>query len=227
MVFASGIDEFCTIKNERLLFADRFVYHLLVPVRRAKKPSADSILEAAEEVFAQHGYGEVSLRQLMSAAGVSTTAFYARFESKEAVMAALTARLFAELYAEAPGVLDQARDLESGIVVGVDLLCDRFAPRQALVRMILSEAGSAPAAVEARRRAYQILASFLAARLAAYAERRRLHVPDPNALAWALVGALEIQIVRWAVWEEIDELTLRAQLRAAARAILPRTEDQR
>ena len=203
------------------------MYHLLVPVRRAKKPSADSILEAAEEVFAQHGYGEVSLRQLMSAAGVSTTAFYARFESKEAVMAALTARLFAELYAEAPGALDQARDLESGIVVGVDLLCDRFAPRQALVRMILSEAGSAPAAVEARRRAYQILASFLAARLAAYAERRRLHVPDPNALAWALVGALEIQIVRWAVWEEIDEVTLRAQLRAAARAILPRTEDQR
>ena len=195
-----------------------------MPVRRAQKPSSDRILEAAEEVFADHGYGDVSLRQLMAAAEVSTTAFYARFDSKEAVMAALTTRLFGELYAEAPSVLDQARGLEGGIERGVDLLCDRFAPRKALVRMILSEAGSAPAAVEARRRAYGLLAAFLGARIAAFAERKKIVIGDPDALAWALVGALEIQIVRWAVWNEIDVDTLRAQLRAAARAILPRME---
>lgn len=195
-------------------------------VRRASKPSSDRILEASEEVFAEHGYGDVSLRQLMAAAGVSTTAFYARFDSKEAVMAALTTRLFGELYSDAPGVLDQARDLESGIARGVDLLCDRFETRKALVRMILSEAGSAPAAVDARRRAYGLLANFLASRLAALAERKRIAVVDPEALAWALVGALEIQVVRWAVWNEIDTPTLRAQLRAAARAILPRMESR-
>lgn len=192
--------------------------------RRAARPSADHILEAAEALFAAKGYGEVSLRQLIAECGVSTTAFYARFESKEAVMAELTARLFAELHAEAPGVLAQARDLEAGIERGVDLLCDKFAPRKALVRLILSEAGSSPAAVEARRRAYGVLAAFLAHRLAALGERTGHPLPDPPALAWALVGALEIQIVRWAVWDEIDLATLRAQLRAAARVILPRTE---
>jgi len=195
-----------------------------VAVRRFSKPSADRILEASEKVFSRHGYGDVSLRQLIAAAGVSTTAFYARFDSKEAVMAALTTRLFGELYAAAPGVLDAARDLETGIDRGVDLLCERFAPRQALVRMILSEAGSAPAAVDARRRAYGLLAAFLTARLSALAGRRGLRIDDPAALAWALVGALEIQIVRWAVWNEIDLAQLGAQLRAAARAILPRTE---
>jgi len=207
-----------------LLFIGQICYRIWVPVRRATKPSSDRILEAAEEVFAEHGYSDVSLRQLMAAAEVSTTAFYARFDSKEAVMAALTTRLFGELYAAAPGVLDQARDLEGGIDRGVDLLCDRFAPRKALVRMILSEAGSAPAAVDARRRAYGLLAAFLAARLWSLAERKRITLEDPSALAWALVGALEIQIVRWAVWDEIDVDTLRAQLRAAARAILPRME---
>ena len=192
-----------------------------MPVRRTQKPSADRILEAAEEVFAEHGYAEVSLRQLMSAAGVSTTAFYARFDSKEAVMAALTTRLFSELYAEAPRVLDRARDLERGIVLGVDLLCDRFAPRRALVRMILAETGASKAAVDARRRAYSLLAAFLAARFRALSEKKRIEVPDPDALSWALVGALEIQVTRWAVWNEIDLATLRAQLVAAARAILP------
>ncbi len=192
-----------------------------MPVRRTQKPSADRILEAAEEVFAEHGYGEVSLRQLMGAAGVSTTAFYARFDSKEAVMAALTARLFGELYADAPGVLARARDLESGIEVGVDLLCDRFAPRKALVKLVLGETGSIRVAVEARRRAYGLLAGFLASRFAVLVERKRIVVADPDALAWALVGALEIQITRWALWDDIDLPTLRVQLRAAARAILP------
>ena len=192
--------------------------------RRAAKPSADHIVETAEALFAAKGYGEVSLRQLIAVCGVSTTAFYARFESKEAVMAELTARLFAELHADAPGVLAAARGLEAGIELGVELLCDRFAPRKALVRLILSEAGSSPAAVEARRRAYGLLAAFLTARFTALAERKKLAVSDPTALAWAMVGALEIQIVRWAVWDEIDTPTLRAQLRAAARAILPRME---
>lgn len=209
-----------------------------MPVRRVQKPSADRILEAAEATFAKHGYGEVSLRQLMTAAGMSTTAFYARFDSKEAVMAALVTRLFADLYTAAPGVLDRARDLETGIEVGVDLLCDLFGPRQALVRMVLSEAGSVPAAVQARRGAYGLLAGFLAARIRHLASRhdhrtRTGREPglqlarfgaDPEALAWALVGALEIQIVRWAVWKEIDLATLRTQLRATARAMLPTAE---
>ena len=192
-----------------------------MPVRRTQKPSADRILEAAEDVFAEHGYADVSLRQLMAAAGVSTTAFYARFDSKEAVMAALTTRLFGELYADAPGVLDRARDFETGIVLGVDLLCDRFEPRQALVRMILAETGASKAAVEARRRAYGLLAGFLASRFRVLVEKQRVAIADPDALAWALVGALEIQITRWAVWNEIDMPTLRKQLVAAARAILP------
>jgi AcrR family transcriptional regulator len=247
-----------------------------VPVRRSK-PSADRILEAAEKVFEESGYGDVSLRQLMAAAGVSTTAFYARFDSKEAVMAALVTRLFGELFEAAPGVLDQTRDLESGIERGVALLCERFAPRKALVRMILSEAGSASAAVEARRKAYGLLVAFLAARIAQFGaprgertgdtpsdeptrrepdvtaadrrdrtnrtegaphddETKRDEVPyrralrertrgrarfeDPTALAWALVGALEIQVVRWAVWNQIEVSELRDQLRASARAVL-------
>ena len=195
-----------------------------MPVRRTQKPSADRILEAAEDVFAEHGYAEVSLRQLMAAAGVSTTAFYARFDSKEAVMAALTTRLFGELYAQAPGVLDRARDLESGIVLGVDLLCERFAPKKALVRMILAETGASKAAVDARRRAYSLLAMFLASRFRALVEKKRITVTDADALAWALVGALEVQVTRWAVWNEIDLATLRTQLVAAARAILPDQE---
>lgn len=194
--------------------------------RRAFKPSSDGILEAAETAFAKHGYNELSLRQLISASRVSTTAFYARFDSKEAVLAALTSRLFGELHADAPAALSKARDLASGIELGVDLLCERLGPRKALVRLILSEAGSSPAAMNARRDSYAMLAAFLAMRFAALNERKRIAVADPEALAWALIGALEIQFIRWAVWDQIDLPALRAQLSRAALAILPRSENR-
>jgi len=186
------------------------------------KPTADGILGAAEALFAQRGYSDVSLRQLIAAAGVSTTAFYARFESKAAVLDALSERFFAELQAEAAVVLAAARSLDDGIERGVDLVCERFGPRRALVRLIIAESGSVAPTSTTRRRAYGLLASFLAHRLAALAERGRIAVADPDALAWAIVGALEIQIVRWAVWDEIDRTALRDQLLATARAILPK-----
>ncbi len=194
------------------------------PARRTAKPSADRILEAAEQAFARHGYAEISLRQLMAAARVSTTAFYARFDSKEAVLAALTTRLFTELYDDARAHLPPVRDLASGIDRGVDLLCDRFGPRKALVRLILSEAGGSETALRARRQAYELLAGFLVHRFAALVARKRVAIPDPQALAWALIGALEIQFVRWALWDDLDLPALRAALRAAARAVLPRSE---
>src|SRR4051812_47637973 len=98
--------------------------------RRAAKPSADRILSAAETLFANKGYGEVSLRQLIAAAGVSTTAFYARFDSKAAVLDILTERLFAELHAEAAVTFRNVRGFDEGIDRGVDLLVAKFGPRK-------------------------------------------------------------------------------------------------
>lgn len=190
--------------------------------KAALKPSADRILAAAEALFAKHGYGEVSLRQLIAGAGVSTTAFYARFPSKAAVLDALIVRLFAELHQDAGPALRDARDLEDGIARGVDLLCTRLGPKKALVRLAIAETGAHASTAAARSRSYALLAQFLAHRLAALAARGQITAPDPHALAWALVGALDIQVTRWAVWDELSLDELRAQLLATARAILPK-----
>jgi TetR/AcrR family transcriptional regulator, ethionamide resistance regulator len=189
--------------------------------KRALRPSADRILVAAEQLFATRGYGEVSLRQLMAAAGVSTTAFYARFDSKDAVLDTLTERLFADLQSEAATKLGKVKSFDEGIERGVDILCDRFAPRRALVRLVIAESGSVAPTLSIRKKSYAMLVAFLAHYLRALSQRGRIDVKDPEGLAWALVGALEMQIVRWAVWDELDVDALRTQLLAVARAILP------
>jgi AcrR family transcriptional regulator len=190
--------------------------------KRAFRPSADRILAAAEQLFATKGYADVSLRQLMAAAGVSTTAFYARFDSKEAVLDQLSERLFADLQAEAAASLGKVKSVEEGIERGVDILCSQFAERKTLVRLLIAEAGSVAHTLEQRKRSYAMLVAFLAHYFRALAQRGRIDIADPVNTAWALVGALEMQIVRWAVWDELDIDGLRTQLLAVAHAILPR-----
>jgi len=188
---------------------------------RAVRLSSDGILDAAERLFAAKGYGEVSLRQLIAAAGVSTTAFYARFGSKDAVLIALAERFFTTLHETAARSFGEVRGLEQGIERGVDVLCDHLDGRKAIVRLVIAESGSSVPTLSVRRKSYGVLVAFLADRFRAVHARGRLHAPDPIALGWAMVGALEIQILRWAVWNELELPELRAQLLATARAMLP------
>lgn len=190
--------------------------------RRAVKPSADRILAAAETLFATNGYGDISLRQLIAASGVSTTAFYARFDSKDAVLEKLVEQLFSDLYEEATKALPLAKNLEDGIERGIEILCDRFGPRKSLVRLVIAETGSVAGLLEKRRGSYAMLVGFLGHYLRALQTRGRIEVTDPDAMAWALVGALEMQLTRWAVWDELDLDQLRVKLLAVSRAILPK-----
>jgi AcrR family transcriptional regulator len=186
---------------------------------RPVRLSADQILSAAERVFARRGYGETSLRQLMAAARVSTTAFYARFESKEAVLVALGERLLGELHRQVGAVLAEARSREEGVNRGADAVVAALSGHQRLVALILGE-GLASAGVRAGlARAYRALAELLAAQMRKASPAEGFG--DPGALAWAFVGAVQMQVARWAVFEEIDGDALSAALRQVGHTMLP------
>lgn len=189
--------------------------------RVASRPSHDRILAAAEVVFAEKGFGTTSIRDLLSAAECSTTAFYARFPSKDAVLEALIRQLLGDLHDTAAGALARAKDLQSGWDLGVDLLVDALRDRKGLMKVALTEGAVVPASRAALRDTYGLLAALLASRLQAVAERRSVQLDDPPALAWAIVGALAMQVTRWAVFETIDDAELADALRATARAVLP------
>jgi len=185
------------------------------------RPSSDGILEAAERVFDKQGYGETSLRQLIAEAGVSTTAFYARFDSKDAVLAALVARLLTELHQAATEALGEARSLEDGFERGVHVLVKVLAGHRAVVRLALTEAAASEEALATLRRSYGLLAELLRSKLTRLVERGEIEVADAEALGWALVGALQMQVTRWAVYDELSDKALVAALRSTANALLP------
>jgi AcrR family transcriptional regulator len=178
-------------------------------------------LAAAEKEFSRRGYGETSLRQLMSAAKVSTTAFYARFATKEDVLRQLVLALLAELDTRARAEIAGATSVEDGFRRGVEVLVSVMAPKQRIVRIALTDGASSPAVSHTLSQLYSALAALLAEKIAALAGRGDARAEDPEALAWSLVGALNLQITRWAVFEQISTEELGPALHRVAHAMLP------
>jgi AcrR family transcriptional regulator len=186
------------------------------------RPSHDRILAAAERVFSERGFGDTSLRELIGAAECSTTAFYARFPSKDAVLETLIVQLLLDLHDAAAEALPRAASVVKGWDEGVEILVATLAGRRGLVRIALTEAGRVEGPRAALRTAYGQLAKLLSAQLRQLAGRGKADVADSDALAWAIVGALTMQVTRWAVFEELDDAGLVDALRSTARTLLPK-----
>src|SRR4029079_12005758 len=90
------------------------------------------------------------------------------------------------------------------------------------VRVLLTEASRVPGPRAVLRDAYAGLAMLLSQQLQRAARKGTVEVPDAEALAWAIVGALSMQLTRWAVFEELDDEGLVRALRTTAGALLPR-----
>lgn len=71
------------------------------------RPTKDRILDAAEELFAEHGFAATSMRQLTQAAGVNLAAVHYHFGSKEALAFAVIARRFHPINEERVALLDE------------------------------------------------------------------------------------------------------------------------
>src|SRR3981081_4339070 len=64
----------------------------LPPARRAEQ-----LLDVAEGLFAEHGYGSISMEQIARASGITRPVVYARFGSKDGIYLACFRRARAQL----------------------------------------------------------------------------------------------------------------------------------
>lgn len=69
--------------------------------------TAERILDAAEALFAEHGFAGTSLRDVASAVGIRTPSLYNHFESKDALYAAVLERVIGPVMAMLSGVMGQ------------------------------------------------------------------------------------------------------------------------
>ena len=74
---------------------------------------ADRALPIAAELFARHGYGETTTRQISAALGVTNGTFYHHFPSKEVLLRRICEHALADLHARVAAAIDGVEDHEA------------------------------------------------------------------------------------------------------------------
>jgi AcrR family transcriptional regulator len=168
--------------------------------RRPEKTEA--ILEAAGQLFREHGYGAVSMDQIAREAGVSKATVYAHFESKDRLFAAMVHNA-CRVYAE--GLMPAVTEMED-VRAALTHICreiERFllSPKTlGIYRVIIAEGPRFPELVQAFVESGPLpFRKMLAEFFEANNRRGTLNVPNPrlaaHQLIWLVRGPLYLQRV--------------------------------
>jgi AcrR family transcriptional regulator len=178
---------------------------------RLKQSSRADVLEVASRVFTEHGFGETSLRQLIAETGMSPTAFYARYPSKQAVLEALVQDTLSRVFLAISAVFVNAKGVEAAFEGVPRVLVEELVPRKAVVRLVLTEAAVLPSLRHSLHGAYSGLVQLAGGYLA------KVGVEDAEAIGWSMLGAIYIHLMRWSVFEQIDDAKLVRELETMSR----------
>jgi AcrR family transcriptional regulator len=97
----------------------------------------ERILRAAVELFAEHGYGGVTMRMLGDAAGLDNSSLYRHFPDKRSLAAAALDSAAAELLDLVQPLRETEGNFLDALVATVVDLGDHLAERPALARLLL------------------------------------------------------------------------------------------
>lgn len=153
--------------------------------------SYQALLDAAAELFAQHGYDAVGTPEIAQKAGVSVGTFYRYFDDKHEVYLEIMRRTIASAYEETIAGLTPERfagaSRHETLARAADILFDHVMSRPALTRSFMEMSLRDPAVGELRRAFEQLATQRLAQLIATITTREA--VPDPEAFAYVLYGS--------------------------------------
>lgn len=164
-----------------------------------ERPPAQRLLAAAEELFGQHSYGRTTVADICARAGMATGSFYAYFDSKAEIFAAVVRAINADLRLAMKTAMEQAH----GSQRTRESVCFRayfamMAERPWMDRIVRESEFVAPGLF---REYYEHLARGYArgVRAAQLAGEVDAHY-DPEVIAYVYTGIGNFVGMRWADW---------------------------
>lgn len=171
---------------------------------RAERPTAkaaatrQALLELAARMFAEQGYVETSMRDIATAASLTTGSLYGHFRSKADLLAeVLNQRIIGEFGSQQPGSFDQA-DIRTGLAS----FARNFPRRQSLRALIVQGAAAAQTDEATRLRLRNEHGAHLERWISGYEREREVLGIDPSVdlesavmMTWAAeigLGILEV-----------------------------------
>ncbi len=151
--------------------------------KETRRPKQAAVMQAATELFVQHGYDGTSTEMIAERAGVSRQTIYNQFESKEALFLAIAKNLIHEVAAPLEEALEEVEDLRGTLLaLGRRTLTALLRPKTAAFhRLAITEVPRFPELADAIDQASTIAVEV---EVAAYLNRQRqLRLPDPKRAA--------------------------------------------
>jgi AcrR family transcriptional regulator len=188
-----------------------------------ERPPAQRLLAAAEELFGQRSYGRTAVADICAKAGMATGSFYAYYESKAEIFAAVVRAINADLRMAMKAAMERAeggqRTRESA---GFRAYFEMMSNRPWMDRIVRESEFVAPGLF---RQYYEHLArgyarGVRAAQLAGEVDARY----DPEVIAYAYTGIGNFVGMRWADWTaggQVPEDVLDDVLEFLARGLAP------
>jgi AcrR family transcriptional regulator len=159
----------------------------LDPARRPR-PAEAAILAATEQLLQRRSFSDLAVSDIIEAAGVSRTSFYANFASRSAVLAACLRRVVSELaVAVDPFLTDAERDPETAIRVSLEGWVGLATEHGALLRTASEEWPHDP---DLRALWSEVMAAFSAGTADVIERARAAGIAPPGADAEALAACL-------------------------------------
>jgi AcrR family transcriptional regulator len=162
------------------------------------------LLDAAEAVFAEHGYHDASIVRIVERAGVAQGTFYIYFRSKQEIFEELVADLNTRLReAMSKGAAAGAGDRLEAERRGFAAFFRFTAEHPALYRVIREAEFVAP---EAMHRHYEKIIEGYVRALSNAMAAGEVEPCDPKVLAWALIAVGQLVGMRWIVWDKAQQV---------------------
>ena len=159
--------------------------------RRRREESEREILEAAERLLRERPFRELTVDDLMAAAGQSRTAFYRHFGDRQELLIRLLSDLAGQLYGMAGAWLDGAQDPRAESLQSFELLIGVYQRHGPLLRAIAEAANHDQLVEEAYARLVQLFIDATVARLERDQAAGRIALPHLRDMAMALVWMSE------------------------------------
>lgn len=176
------------------------------------------LLDAAEQVFAEHGWETASIVKITETAGVAQGTFYRYFPSKQSVFDELVADLNRRVRQAMSEGAAKGRNRVEAERYGFEAFFRFTAEHPGLYRVIRQAEFASP---DALRMHYEKIAEGYVAALRQASEAGEIEDIDPEVLAYALMGVGELIGMRWITWGDstVPEKVIDEMMRFIARGL--------
>ena len=149
------------------------------------------LLEGMGRAVAEKGYGDVTIADIVAAAGVSRRTFYEHFKTKAQCLIALYSAASTNALDVLRNAIDPSHEWETQVERAISAYFDCLAQNPVLLRTLFIEIlGLGVEGLAARRRVNQALADFMLHVINVPARARRNKPPLQADMAMAVVGGI-------------------------------------